>query len=145
MKYNRLTVAEYPNKHVSKVDNILGLDIGNTRIGVALANSLARIPSPLTILNNNSDVFDNLKTIIKENEINLVVIGLPRNMKGEETAQSVVSRDFAAKLTAVVDVTVVFADESLSSKRAEQQYPHKKHLDDIAACFILEEHLKGYK
>lgn len=128
---------------MNNIENILGLDIGDVRIGVALANSVARLPSPLAIIDNDRTVFDKLKSIIAEHDISLIVIGLPRNMEGEETAQSRVSRDFATELAKFTDAKIVFADEGLSSKRAEAHSPDKKHLDDIAACFILEEHLKG--
>ena len=122
--------------------NILALDVGTVRIGLAIANDIARLPSPLAIVDNDENVLKNLSRIIRENDINLIVVGLPRNMKGEETAQSQVSRQFAAKIAESTDVKIVFADESLSSKRAEEHTSDKKRLDDIAACFILEEYLK---
>lgn len=130
--------------------NILGLDVGDSRVGVALAGTLARLPSPLAILDNDATIFENLKALVKENEASLIVVGLPRNMQGEETSQSESSRRFASRLGSHVDVPVVFADESLSTKRAETaRYKSKsagsKHLDDVAACFILEEYFEGQK
>lgn len=126
--------------------NILALDVGGSRIGVAIANSIARIPNPLTILQNGPKVFHELQALVREHDIKTIVIGLPRNMKGEETEQSKFSRDFADRLKEYVSSRIVFADESLSSKRAEQarldlgRSPGAP-LDDVAACFILEEHL----
>lgn len=125
----------------------MALDVGDARIGVAIANLVAKLPSPLAIVKNDSEVFDNLELLARQNDVSTIVIGLPRDMQGEETAQSENSRKFAAKLENYVKVPIVFADESLSTKRAES-YGAKnkrtdKHLDDIAACFILEEYLAG--
>lgn len=127
--------------------NILALDVGDSRVGVAIANPIARLPRPLVILENNQNIFDRLKSLIAEQSVGTVVVGLPRNMQGEETAQSQASRQFGKKLEDSTGQPVIFADESLSTRRAEE-YARKikrehKYLDDIAACFILEEYLGG--
>ncbi len=124
--------------------NILALDVGDARIGAAIAGSIAKLPSPLGIIANDQDVLENLKTLIEEHKADLIIIGLPRNMQGEETQQSGQSRDFAEQLADITDVNIVFADESLSSQRARQHSPDRKYVDDIAACFILEEYLGQY-
>lgn len=125
--------------------NFLALDVGDARVGVAMANSIARLPNPLAIIENDADVFDNLRSLIKENSISTLIVGLPRNMKGEETQQSQSAREFGEKLKEATGLPVIYADESLSTKRAEEYARQLKrtsgHLDDIAACFILEEYL----
>lgn len=127
------------------ITNFLALDVGDARVGVAMANSLARLPSPLAIIENDDDVLENLKSLIRENSIDTLIVGLPRNMKGEETQQSRTSREFGEKLEETLGMPVIYADESLSTKRAEEYARQLKrttgHLDDIAACFILEEYL----
>ncbi len=124
---------------------ILALDVGDARIGVAIANTIARLPAPLIILKNDNQVFDSLKELAARHEVDIIIIGLPRNMQGEETGQSKAIRRFAEELKEHVDAQIIFADESLSSKRAEEyslaRKHQAKHLDDIAACFILEEYL----
>lgn len=131
---------------MAKADTILALDVGSARVGVAVANSIARLPSPLAILKNDDTVFDELEELIKIHDVTTVVVGLPRNMKGEETRQSEISRRFANELAKKLKIETVFAEESLSSKRAEEEAKAmkrtQKYLDDIAACFILEEYLK---
>lgn len=128
---------------MTDVLNILALDVGDARVGVAMANTVARLPSPLAIVDNDEKILENLSAIIEDNQISTIVVGLPRNMQGEETAQSKISRGFTNKLTQITDANIVFADEGLSSKRAAEHSPDKKHVDDIAACFILEEYLRG--
>lgn len=123
---------------------ILGLDVGDARIGVAIASPIARIARPLTVLRNDETVVHEILQIMQAQKVEKIVIGLPRNQAGEETAQSEKVRQFAETLGKETSIEMVFADESLSSVRAEQvtlpkgRSP-KDPLDDIAACFILEE------
>lgn len=129
---------------MAKLKKILALDIGDARIGVAVANTVARIPSPLAILDNDPEVYSHIKDLTSGHDISLIVVGMPRNMSGEETDQSKTTRQFVETLRSHINTEIVFADESLSSKRAEesgQKSPNSpKYLDDIAACFILEEY-----
>lgn len=122
--------------------------MGEARVGVARANSLARLPEPLTILPNDEQLFSQIKKLVDNYDIQIVVVGLPRNMAGEETAQSTAIRAFTQQLKNEIDKPVVFADETLSTKQAEasryvRDIDQRKHLDDIAACFILEEYLRS--
>lgn len=121
--------------------NALGLDIGDKRIGVARINSIARLPEPLVTLSNDGSFLVKLKRIIDEESIDLIVVGLPRNMDGQETAQSKTTKDFvAAVLKPNVKVPIIFQDETLSSVEA-QNFPvatiKSKGLDAIAAAEIL--------
>ena len=136
---------------MDEVSYVLALDVGEARIGAAIGNTLAKIPSPYAVLPNDEDIFSTIKSIINDERIDVIAVGLPRNQQGEETKQSEASRQFARELEARQSAKVVLADESLSSQRAEQsnQYTKKrtspKYLDDIAACFILEEYLGALK
>lgn len=124
---------------------ILGLDVGDKRIGTALASVIAQLPQPAGVISSEGPVYDHIKNLAKQEDVNLVVIGIPRNLAGEETAQSQKIREFAAGLAENIDIPIEFADESLSSKRADQ-LAHDTQLqnvsqDSLAACFILEEFL----
>lgn len=127
---------------------LLGLDIGNKRIGVALASVIARLPQPIEPLQSSESTIDEIRKIVKDKEISLVVVGLPRNLDGEETEQSRAIRNFAVNLEKSISTPLVFADESLSSKRADEII--KKNTfknvsqDSLAACFILEEFLSSH-
>ena len=122
---------------------VLGLDIGDKRIGVALASGIARLPQPLETLPVNENIHHLIKELVSQHAVTLIVIGLPRNLEGEETAQSEQIRRFAADLAPVMEIPLVFVDESLSSKRADELMCTKsfKNIsqDSLAACFILEE------
>ena len=128
------------NKH-----EVIGLDIGSKRIGVARVNTIARIPEPLGILDVDGTELDQLRLIIDTRSPSLVVVGVPKNLSGEETAQSSAIRDWAEQslspMLADLDIQMHYSDESLSSVQARQQQPDKKHIDDYAACYILESYL----
>lgn len=143
---------------VELVKNILGVDVGERRIGLAVADSDVRISSPLPFLANDDKVFNNFRAIISDRRINVVVFGLPRNSVGEETKQSAFSRNFASNLRNELgkkfrDVEFAFQDESLTSVKAESELRARKGfreemlrdgtLDSEAATIILTDFLEA--
>ncbi len=124
---------------------ILGLDVGEKRIGVALASTIARLPQPSDMIFAGEKAMQLILDRINNEDVILVVIGMPRNMEGQETAQSAVIRNFATELSTLITVPIAFADETLSSIRADDLTKHTtfKNVssDSLAACFILEEYL----
>ena len=78
--------------------NLIALDVGTRRIGVALADSEVKIAIPFTTVevdDDNSSEIEEINEIIVREEINVMVVGLPRNQSGEETAQSEYTKEFA--------------------------------------------------
>lgn len=128
-------------------ETLIGLDVGEKRIGVARVNTVAKLPSPIGVIKNTDTTFEEIKKIANEEGAATIVVGIPRNLDGLETAQSVSIRKFAKQLEEETGLNIVFADESLSSKRAEKvirdQKNNKTELDALAACFILEEFING--
>lgn len=124
---------------------ILALDVGEKRIGVAIASAIAKIPRPLEVVAVSDQVFEQIKEIVNKEGVTLVVAGIPRNLDGAETAQSAQIRVFSQKLAQYLTVPIEHADESLSSVRADEiaaQGVYKgASRDSLAACFILEEFL----
>ena len=129
----------------TKINNLLGLDIGEKKIGLARVNLIARLPQPLAVLKNDSSFLSKLDSLIAAHDTQALIVGLPRNLKGEETAQSVYIRDFVSKNLA--DYFIIWQDETLSTVAAESklaQYGVKDKpdmLDAVAACIILEDYL----
>lgn len=125
--------------------NYLAIDVGEKRIGLAIAGSVAKLPRPLTILTNKEGIYDEINKLVQKENVEKIIVGLPRNMFGEETAQSDFSRQFAGELAKKTSAKIEFADESLSTKRVKNSTYKKDpsgYLDSIAACFILEEYLE---
>lgn len=125
---------------------VFALDIGQRKIGIARANTIAQIAEPLVTLPNDNDFKTKLNNLIKEHDVSEIVVGLPRNMSGEETAQSKYTRDFMKKLD--LSKTVHFQDETLTSIQAAKILESKKeefskeNIDSLAATLILEDYLK---
>lgn len=126
-------------------ENIIGLDIGDAKIGVARAHVIAKIPEPLGALSNDKEFPDRLSDLLKSQQTSIVVVGIPRNMSGEETTQSAKIRKFIEDLkTQLPSIDFVFVDESLSSVRADSFIKNSKKevsQDSVAACYILQEYL----
>ena len=130
------------------VHNILGLDVGGVRIGVAIASSLVRLPKSLTVIANNDAVWETLEHVIKTENIKQLVVGLPRGLSGQETGQTKVARRFATELASRFDIPVSLQDEALTSAQAEKELAKsgKKFdrgaIDSLAATYILEDFLR---
>jgi len=129
---------------------VLALDVGEKRIGLARANSVARLAEPLCTVINDDRVIDELEKIISEFGVDLLVIGLPRNLASNDTDQTRYSRAFADKLEPL-DMPIVWQDEALSSKQARDLIKRRVYrkndrgqkvgVDEVAACIILNDFL----
>lgn len=126
----------------------LALDVGEKRIGLAWGDDQVKLASPYGIIEMNENAVTEIEKIANKLKAEVLVIGLPRNSKGEETQQSVYVRDFAKKLEAL-NLQIVFQDESLTSVEAEKiaqrqkKYRLGQPIDDIAASLILSDYLEG--
>jgi len=131
------------------ITKVLGIDIGEIRVGVALGSLETKFASPLITLLNNDTLYSNLDKIIKENEVGLIVAGLPRNLDNEETMQTKYSRKVADEIKNKLNIEVVFQDEALTSVKARDELDARKKpyekgdIDKLAACYILEDYLTG--
>ena len=128
---------------------ILALDVGRSRVGVAIAGVVARLPRPLTTLKADDMIFDQVAELVETEDVSEVVVGLPRNLSGKDTDQTKQSRDFAAGLERKLSVPVRLQDEALTTKKAEAEIRDYKRVrpeitpDSLAAVYILEDYLAG--
>lgn len=126
---------------------ILALDVGERRVGVALASDVARLAKPYTTLEQSSHIFEDLEQIIQSEKVETIVIGLPRNMSGQETAQTLAVRNFGKHVKSKLGLPVFWQDESLTSIKAEEELKANKKLvakvdiDSWAASYILDDFL----
>jgi putative Holliday junction resolvase len=126
---------------------ILALDVGGVRIGVAMADAELKFANPLTTLINDETVWDRLAALIQENQVETVVVGLPRSLQGHETPQTQICRDFAKELSERLKIAVALQDEATTSVKAEAELrsrgkPYEKaDIDALAATYILEDYL----
>lgn len=128
--------------------NVICLDIGEKRIGVAVGDSDVRIAVPFDTIEVDGDEIRHIAEIVIQEHADVVVIGYPRNQSGEATAQSKYVEKFAEKLQDIAP-SIVFQDESLTSVLAEQQLiaynrPYtKSDIDAQAASIILQDYLEA--
>lgn len=127
--------------------NILALDVGTVRIGLAIASAETRLPRPLTTLSSGESFSEQLISLIDKEVVTCLVIGLPRGLDGQETSQTGLVRDFAKDIDKLVTLPIYFQDEALSSARAKTELQARKKpyaksdVDALAATFILEDYL----
>jgi putative Holliday junction resolvase len=128
-----------------KENNIIALDVGKSRIGVARASAISGFPSPLMTIKNDETVWENIKKIIDENSVSAIVVGLPRSLEGNNTQQTDYTMDFVDKLSKLVKVPIKLQDEALTSKKAEAEIAQSKRpkydVDSLAATYILEDYI----
>ena len=128
----------------------LGIDFGTKRVGLALSDRSNIIASPYRTLNyvSEKDLITQLEIIVTKNDIEILVLGLPINMKGEDTAQTIKVRDFKEILSAL-QIPIVYEDERLSSVSAINSLMlqnvktghNKPEIDKTAAAIILQQYL----
>ena len=133
---------------------VLSIDFGEVRVGLALSDLTCTIAKPYKTINYNDmdHLLFQLSDIIEENDVNQLVVGIPYNMKGEDTKQTKIVRNFVSVLKEKLDFNVDLVDERLTSSEAEK-YMHqmdikvghnKDKVDKIAASIILQEYLENY-
>lgn len=128
------------------MSTLLAIDVGTKRIGVATADTIVPIAVPLTTINVDGTELEKLAAIIKEKNVEKVVVGFPRNQSGNATDQTTVSEIFGKRVMAYADI--VFQDESLTSVMAEDRLkrsgkPYEKgDIDALAAAIILQDYLE---
>jgi putative pre-16S rRNA nuclease len=134
---------------------IMGLDVGDKRIGVAVSDLLLLTAQGRPTLRRTSWQADlaYLRGVAEENEVTKVVVGNPLHMGGQESPQSRKVARFAMKLSKTLSLPVILWDERLTSFAAEQHLEEaglgwrdrRKHVDKVAAMFILQDYLDNNK
>lgn len=124
---------------------ILGIDWGQKRVGVARADTTARLSEPLVTLayTTTDELIDKLQKLAIDYQAQTVVVGVPRNLDGEYTQQSQAIEAFISRLDKILDCQVVRFDETLSSAAGEDiktQYSNSDR-DSRAAAVILQDYL----
>lgn len=129
---------------------IIALDVGDKRIGVAVADSAIGIAVPYDTIEVDGTEITQILELIAQDDTEKIVVGYPRNQSGETTQQTVKVEDFVARLNEL-DVDIVYQDESLTSVLATQQLeatgkPYKKaDVDMVAASLILADYLESQR
>ena len=135
---------------------LMGLDLGALTLGVALSDTSGTLATGLETIRRDSEnrmraTFRRLEEICRDNEVTLIVLGLPLSMDGCVGERAEKTLAFAEKLRARLGLPVVMQDERLTSVEAEQIMAEqgldrkeiKKNVDTLAAEIILQDYLNG--
>lgn len=130
---------------------IMGIDYGDARTGVAISDLLCSIIGSTTVVpsRNREKAIANIVRMVKENEVGLIVVGLPRNMDGTEGVRAQLCREFAEELKIATGLPVEMWDERRTTVEAhnilsQHNYHGQKRkntVDAVAASLILEGYL----
>jgi len=135
---------------------IMGIDYGDSRVGIAVSDALGLTAQGVTTLPNKvyDKMIESLLTIIDQYQCDKIVIGMPKNMNGTMGERCEVTKEFAEDIkTKRPDAEIVFWDERLSTVQAAgilnvtntRGKDRKNVIDTVAACIILESYLNSIK
>jgi putative Holliday junction resolvase len=130
---------------------ILALDHGSKRIGVAVSDELKMLAQPLEFIPAEpfSDFLIRLKELIEEKQVELVLVGMPRNMNGSYGPAALKVEEFVAALSRAITVPIKTWDERLTSAQANRyliegnvrREKRKQKVDQMAAAILLQSYL----
>lgn len=132
----------------------LGIDFGELRVGLALSDDTATLASPLGTLRRRRGKrppLARIEEVARENDVDVLVLGLPLDLAGEESEWCTQVRRVGKELSARLGIPVRFVDERFSSVRAERavrtaglplrKREDKERVDAAAAAIILQDWL----
>jgi len=129
----------------------LGLDVGDERIGIAIGDTEARLARPLTTLARppGPSSFLRIAQMVKENQVELLVVGLPLLPDGTEGKQVRSTRAYVRGLKAHLPTPIVYQDERSTTRRAMEimienrasKRRRRRSRDAVAAAVILQQYL----
>ena len=130
---------------------LLGLDIGDRRIGVALTDPLQILASPHSTLERSNDAEDveRLAKLVADQDVSAVVVGVPLRTDGKPSEQAERVRRFTQQLHQAVSMPIIEVDERFTSRQADKallsgdlsRRERKERIDKVAAALILQHHL----
>ena len=130
---------------------IMGLDVGDKTIGVALSDPMFLMAHPIETIKRKKASLDiqRLVEIIETQDVETIVVGLPKNMNNSIGPQSMKVMSFVDLLRKQTDKTIVYEDERMTTLQSERvlidmdvrRENRKKYIDKIAATFILQSYL----
>jgi putative transcription antitermination factor YqgF len=124
--------------------DIVGIDVGGARIGVARIHPVVKLSEPLPpIIVKNGSPFEAISSCISEHEADAVVFGLPRNLQGNDTDQTRTVQEFVQQFIDAIHpkIPLYFIDEAGTSKEADKRINGKMGIsrDSMSACIMLED------
>lgn len=133
---------------------ILALDHGTKRVGVAISDEMQMIASPLEFIPAEpfADFLARLKEIIREKQVEQILVGMPRNMNGSYGPAAAKVQEFVAVLKETIAIPIKLWDERLTSTQANRfliqaevrRDKRKEKVDKTAAAILLQSYLDSF-
>jgi putative Holliday junction resolvase len=130
---------------------VLAIDHGTKRIGIAISDELKMIAQPLEFIPAEpfNKFLARLKELIREKEVEMILVGLPRNMDGSYGPAALKVREFVAVLAETIAIPIKLWDERLTSAQANRfliegnvrREKRKEKVDKTAAAILLQSYL----
>jgi putative Holliday junction resolvase len=128
---------------------ILGIDWGESKVGIAVSDPLGITAQPLPYIKNDQSMFVQLKAIIEKFEIEIILLGYPRQMSGKEGIAASKVRSFCENIKNELNIPVNMWDERLTTKMAEKSLinagisreKRKELVDSISASMMLQSYM----
>ena len=139
-----------------KYQRVLGVDYGSQRVGLSLSDPLGIIAQPIEALKNDSSLFIHLQQLSARENLKLIVVGMPFNLKGQRAQKADEVQKFIELLKVELDIPVVVWDErftttiahqtmlAMGTKKKERQKKNGR-IDSMAAAIILQGFLDNTK
>ena len=133
---------------------VLGLDVGDKRIGVAISDPEQIIARPLAVIQRNDDksAIDAISRLVEQYNVKLIIVGLPYSLDGSLGQQADKVKNFIEILSRSITAKIEFRDERLSTIAAQRLLSEagnkrsgKSARDAAAAAFILQGYLDSLK
>ena len=133
----------------ANIARLLGLDVGDVRIGVALSDPMRILASPVTIIERRTDGtdYDAILELVRSRDVERIIVGMPLSVNGSMGGQAQKTVVFTEELRRRSPVPVVYQDERLSTAEAMRMVREarktvkKERYDAAAAALILQEYL----
>lgn len=124
----------------------LGVDVGTARVGIARCDPDGMLATPVETVPRNDAAVERIVQLIVEHDAREVLVGLPLNLRGEDTASTADARAFAGAVAAASVVPVRLVDERLSTVSAHaalrqsgrSQKSSRRIVDQVAAVILLQ-------
>ena len=134
----------------------LGLDLGSRTLGVAISDVTHTIATSYIVIRHNEEydrLLDDVEKIVKDEHIEKIVLGFPKNMNNTIGPKGELSLEFKKKLEQKLNIEVILQDERLTTKEAEsvlilnntRRNKRRKVIDKLAATIILQSYLDKEK
>lgn len=128
---------------------LIGVDTGDVRVGLAVKPADSIEAEPVKVAPAGRAVFSEIEQLANKYDADTIIVGLPRDINGNDTAQTRKARDFAGDLADQTGLHVLLFDEFSTSERARQRLGNitreevKRKLDAVSAAVLLEDYMRS--